>query len=74
MSTYLKVRIPGKTLLLRDAREKNGILSGTEVNKFGDEISSKGFDERLHLIEIEAISFTKKMVMNPKYAELEEVK
>ncbi len=70
---YLKVRIPDKTILLRDAREVNGFLVGTEVNKFGDEISSKGFDERLHLIEIGVITSTKTMVMNPKYAELEEI-
>ena len=73
MSIYLKVRIEGKTLLLRDPRERNGVLSGIEVNKFGDEISSHGFDERMHLIVIEAISSTKTMVMNLKYAELEEI-
>ena len=72
--SYLKVMIPGKTILLRDPREVNGFLMGTEVNKFGDEISSKGFDERLHLIWIEVVTSTKTMVMNPKYAELEEIK
>jgi hypothetical protein len=73
MSTYLKVRIPGKTVLLRDSTEKNGFLSGVEVNKFGDEISSKGFDERLHVIQIEAITSMKTMVMSLKYGELDEV-
>ncbi len=73
MSTYLKIRIPGKTVLLRDAREKNGILSGIEVNEFGDEISSKGFDERLHVIQIEVVTSMKTMVMSPKYGELEEI-
>lgn len=73
MSTYLKIGIPGKTVLLRDSREKNGILSGIEVNKFGDEISSKGFDERLHVIQVEAITSMKTMVMSLKYGELEEI-
>ena len=73
MSTYLKVRIPGKTVLLRDAWEVNGMLRGVEVNKTGDEVSGKGFDERLRLIDLRVISSMKTMVMNPKYAQLEEV-
>ncbi len=71
---YLKVRTSDRTFLLQDTSKSKRFLIGVEVNKFGDEISGKGFDERLRLIELGAITSTVEMVMNPKYAELEEIK
>lgn len=71
---YLKVRTSDGIFLLRNTSESKGFLRGIEVNKFGDEVFGKGFDERLRLIELGAITSTVEMVMNPKYAELEEIK
>jgi hypothetical protein len=47
-------------------------LRGTEVDREGDEVAGRGFDERVHLIEKACVVRRTPLRMNPKYGELEE--
>lgn len=60
-----------RTVYLRNPNEGDLVLSGIEVNKEGDEISGKGFDDRLRVIDLSLIKSRIPMVMNNTYGELE---
>lgn len=74
LENYERVRAGGKTFLLRVMGENDGMLWGIEVNREGDEVIPRGADERLHLIDLLAITKRIPMTMNPHYGELEEVR
>lgn len=82
MIRYERIRFEAngrrRTIYLRITGKKDTVLStfvmGIEVDKGGNEISGRDFDERLHLIDEQAIIKRTPMVMNTKYCELEVVK
>jgi hypothetical protein len=61
-----------RTIYLQDVSEIGSMLTGVEVDKAGDEVSGKGFDERRHVISLELVSKRVPMVMDNIYGELEE--
>jgi hypothetical protein len=74
MQKYERIRFNGNTVILKISGESNEFLSGIQVNKYGDEVRSKGYDEHLHLIDKTTITRRTSMKMNNHYAELEEAK
>jgi hypothetical protein len=73
MPKYERVRFNGKTAILKVNGESEVFLSGLEVNKYGEEVRLKGYDERIHLIDKLTITRRTPLQMNNYYAELEEV-
>lgn len=75
MSHWERIRVNGKTLILRDPQESRllGIttLVGVEVDKFDNEVAPVGVDERRHIIEEAAITRRTPLTMNRTYGELE---
>jgi len=75
---YLKVsfREPGgtkKTVFLKNISESDKFLRGTEVNKEGEEVVPKGFDERLRIIERGVIFSSTEYRMHKRYGTLEKL-
>jgi hypothetical protein len=63
-----------KTIYLKNYKIENGLLSGTQVNREGDEISGKGFDQRLRIIGMDQVKWHKPQSMNLTFGELEDSK
>lgn len=76
MRAYLKIVLDdGKSMILRDPSIEpfagGRAYIGIEVNKRGDEVSGRGFDERKRIVDVSRVSRAIPMVMNNTYAELE---
>lgn len=76
--TYRTERGGTRTIYLQDAKESHSeqlgeLLSGVEVDKEGDEVHGKGFDERHHLISLDAVIRREAVVMDKIYGEFVEV-
>jgi hypothetical protein len=73
--TYERVRVAGRTLYLRDPREKTllgkPVLTGIEVNREGDEIASGGADERCRVIDLSLVSHRTPVALDRTYGTLE---
>lgn len=77
MTRYERVRFEAdgrrRSVILRLSEEPPaGFLAGIEVDRFGEEVAPRGIDERLHLIQREAVLSRTPLRMNNHYAELEE--
>lgn len=74
--SYLRVRVrpdaPARafTVILRDPVERNGLLTGIEVDRLGEEIAPAGVDERRHVIDAELVARRTPLRMHPLYGEL----
>lgn len=75
MSHWERIRVNGKTLILRDPQESRLLgfttLTGVEVDKFDNEIAPVGVDERQHIIEAACITRRTPLIMSRHYGELE---
>jgi hypothetical protein len=75
MAHWERIRLDGKTLILRDPQESRllGVttLVGIEVDKFDVEVAPRGVDERQHIIEEAIITRRTPLKMNRTYGELE---
>lgn len=76
METYLKIKTDkGQSFILRDPIiipfMGGEAYSGVEVNKYSDEVTGKGFDERRRIVQTDAVVRVTPMVMNLTYGELE---
>ena len=58
-----------RTIYLEGVRETGNLLTGIEVNREGDEVSGKGFDERRHIISLELVVRRVPVVMDNLYGE-----
>ena len=76
MKQYVRIKLQNKvrTFILQIISENEKFLIGIEVDKYGDEVSGKGYDERKHIIEKTEIKRATPMQMNLFYGELEEKK
>jgi len=78
MVKYERIRFDNKTVILRDSHEVEFMgtkcLSGIEVNNEGEEVASRGVDERKHIIELSLITKRTSLVMNNHYGILEQSK
>lgn len=66
-----------RTIYLQDAEVRQAgklgeVLTGIEVNREGDEIAGKGFDERRHIIAMGAVVRRVPVVMDKTYGEFVE--
>lgn len=61
-----------RTIYLHRPVVSGPFLIGMEVNREGDDISGKGFDERKHIIETALVVRRVPMVMDNNYGELVE--
>lgn len=73
--TYERISIKGRRpIFLRNPHEVERVLGtfieGIEVNRYGDEIRGRTFDERKHMILELAITKRVPYVMDKKYGEL----
>ena len=74
---YVKViakdDVSGKRInvFLKDVDDKGRFIKGVEVDKYGNEISGKGFDERQHLIDKGSVLTQKEYRMHKMYGTLE---
>lgn len=59
-----------RPLVLENDLGKPTFLTGVEVNREGDEVAGKGFDERRHLIDLELVIRRVPMRMDMYYGEL----
>lgn len=61
-----------RSIYLQDVVEAGDVLTGIEVDREGDEVNGRGFDERRHIIATELIVRRVPMVMDNIYGELVE--
>lgn len=61
-----------RSVILKNTRESDLILSGVEVSIDGDEVAGKGFDERVRIISKDLILKRVPLVMDKIYGELVE--
>jgi hypothetical protein len=72
---YLAITtVEGKKFILRITRETPVLVSGIEVDKYGDEIVPTGFHNRTRIVDRDAIKRAVEMRMNVVYAQLERAK
>jgi hypothetical protein len=75
MNTYTRIRINGKSVILRNMKEVSVLnapcVAGVEVNREGDEVAPAGVDERLHIIQKSLITKSTPLEWNRKYGTLE---
>jgi hypothetical protein len=76
MNTYTKVYFldTKRTIILKNPAWKGDFYVGVEVDKGGDEIHTKKFDERKHILQRGTIKKIVNLTWNLKYATLEEDK
>lgn len=76
MTSYERIRVDGKTLILRDPKEITFLgvpaLSGIEVDREGDEVAPRGVDMNQHVIQLALITRRTPLVMNLHYGTLED--
>jgi hypothetical protein len=74
MSTYTRITFRDgekrRTVILRNVDNSDRLVSGIEVDRHGDEIAPRGFDQRLRIIERELVASETALVMDMKYGEL----
>ena len=70
-ATYELVRFRhgdrSRGVFLRNTRLGTHVLVGTEVDKTGDEVHGKGFDERTRIIDLRLIISRRRYHMDNKY-------
>lgn len=59
-----------RTIYLHRPAVTGGLLTGIEVDREGDEVAPRGYDERLHAIALELVIERVPMVMDRLYGEL----
>lgn len=68
---YAKVTTTDKkSVILKNPKWKGEYFVGIEVNKYGDEVFSRGYTERQHIIHESVIKNIRYMVWDLKYAVL----
>lgn len=68
--TYRPEGERARTIYLHRPTVSGLLLTGVEVNREGDEISGKDFDERRHVIELSLVVRRVPMRMDNTYGEL----
>ena len=73
--TYTRIRVDGKTLILRDMRTVTFMgeqcVSGIEVDREGNEPAPSGVDQRQHIIQASLITRQTPLKWNNHYGTLE---
>lgn len=68
--TYRPEGGKARTIYLESPTVVGDLLTGIEVNREGDEIAPRGYDERRHLIALALVTRREAMVMDRIYGEL----
>lgn len=74
MNRYERIRFNGRSVILRNPIERTVLgtvsLVGVEVDRSGDEIASRGYDERLRVIPKGFVTRRTEMVWDKHYGVL----